>query len=1000
MAVFYILRVSKILSVFAVPFFVFLANTTSLYAQPMVSHGGGGIETETRTTVRPLSTTNNSNNVLFSAQAALVPSDLTHFETFELRGNYTAAGVGLRGRTSGIITLSNIPIGASIHKAYLYWSFLDNGLLVSEQNLVFNGIPVLGTEIGNGGDTCWNKTYSRAFRADITPLITGNGTYVLTGIVNQSPLLAQGASLVVVYADGNGVSRTVIIQDGNGVINNGNIHLATTIDGFIASDTGSGVSAKTTFIVGDGQDFTDTKIFTAGLGTLTLFNTLNGSDGGLWDTDTYDVSSYVASGDTSASIAISRGSDCLNWVAQIFSVTSGTSAPKFSNVLFLPGLEASRLYRPQILQGQDEDQLWEPTRNEDVEQLYLSSTTGESVDPSIYTRDIIDESPQIINGYNIYKSFIAFMNDEMVGEGIINAWKAIPYDWRLDYDDILTSGRKTGDNISYLEATSTPYILQELRQLAETSKTGKVTIIAHSNGGLLAKYLLKKLEVEGNPLLQKIDKLIMVAAPQLGTPGAIEGLLHGDEQQLGVAPSVTDFGLLMDEERARELGENMQSAYNLLPSQKYFDIVQSPVVEFNFPTLYGNTINSITELHNFLLGDPQSDDPRIEPAPNDDESPNVLKPQFLDRAAENHDTVLDSWTPPASMEVIQIAGWGEKTLRGVEYSCGVLTCSSLSTLDRKILRTIDGDGTVVVPSALAVSTSTQNVERYYLNVREYNKEGIFNQRRNREHSDIFEVEPLRDFIKNIIQNTRTLESHITSTIPAIENLQGLDFRLHSPVSLHLYDSEGNHTGRIPNPIPDSDLRAYEARLPNSYYHEYGETKYAGSDTFATTTVKLIGESLGTFTFDIEETIGDTVVASTTWKDIPVTASSTLTLSIQTLASATALDMDVDGDGTIDVVLARGEGVTTQELLAILKGIIKTLNLSEEKEMKLLKGIEKIEKELAKERKNEKDEKQKTKHSFEKIIKTIEKFEKKGVLGHEEAVELFEIVAEIEGSVVK
>src|SRR3989344_1194652 len=814
MAILHILRVSKILSVFAVPFFVFLTNTKSLYAQSVVSHGGGGIETETRTTVRPLSTTNNSNNVLFSAQAALVPSDLTHFETFELRGNYTADGVGLRGRTWGIITLSNIPIGASIHKAYLYWSFLDNGLLVSEQNLTLNGIPILGTEIGNGEDTCWSRTYSRAFRADVTPLIAGNGTYMLAGIANQSSLLAQGASLVVVYADENGVLRTGIIQDGNGVINNGNIHLATTIDGFIASDTGDGVSAKTTFIVGDGQNFTDTIAVTAGLGTFTLENSLNGSDGGLWDTDTYNVSPYVADGDTSATPRISRGTASLN--------------------------------------------------------------------SSIYTRDIIDESPQIVNGYNIYKSFIAFMNDEIVGGGIIDAWKAIPYDWRLDYDDILTSGRKTGDNISYLEATSTPYIIQELRQLEEPSRTGKVTIIAHSNGGLLAKYLLRKLETENDPLLGKIDKLIMVATPQLGTPSAIEGLLHGYEQQLGVAPSVTDFGLLMDEERARELGENMQSAYNLLPSQKYFENVQSPVIEFNeddpitetFAGLYGTTINSITELRNFLLGDPQSDNPRIEPAPNDDESPNVLKPQFLNRATENHDTVLDSWTPPASMEVIQIAGWGEKTLRGVEYSCGLLTCLSLNTLDRKILRTIDGDGTVVVPSALAVSTSTPRVGRYYVDLGEYNKWGGL--RLNHNHADILEVRSLREFLKSIIEGNQTHDEFIKDNKPLVESgNKRLDFTLHSPVSLHLYDTEGNHTGRIPNQIPDSDLRAYEARLPNSYYREYGETKYAGSDTFATTTIKLIGESLGTFTFDVDETLGDTVVASTTWKDIPVTASSTL-----------------------------------------------------------------------------------------------------------------------------
>lgn len=111
-------------------------------------------------------------------------------------------------------------------------------------------------------------------------------------------------------------------------------------------------------------------------------------------------------------------------------------------------------------------------------------------------------------------------------------------------------------------------------------------------------------------------------------------------------------------------------------------------------------------------------------------------------------------------------------------------------------------------------------------------------------------------------------------------------------------------------------------------------------------------------------------------------------------------MDVDGDGITDTALLPGDGVTSQELLAILKGVIKTLNLDDEKEEKLLKRIEKIEKELEKERKGEPDEKQKTAHAFEKLVKTIEKFEEKGIFTNEEADELLEIVAQIKASVVK
>ncbi|MEK9186038.1 MAG: alpha/beta hydrolase, partial [Patescibacteria group bacterium] len=364
----------------------------------------------------------------------------------------------------------------------------------------------------------------------------------------------------------------------------------------------------------------------------------------------------------------------------------------YSNVAFLPGLQASRLYRQGVLL---EDQLWEPNRDKDVEQLYLDPRTGDSNDQGIYTRDIIDEAYTELQGFNVYKKFIDFMNDELVGKGIIREWKALPYDWRLDFEDIIEKGVVDGQDISYLSATDTPYIISELNRLADTSPNGKVTLITHSNGGLVAKYLLKKLQDENNPLLQKIDKLIMVAAPQLGTPKAIEGLLHSDKSQFGAK----EWGIFLDEERARELAENMQSAYNLLPSEEYFKRVESPVIEFkenvnhayDFRALYGKEINSADELYKFLLGDNGA---RTEPDSNDEESPNVLKSNFLSKAINTHNTILDNWIPPSSIEVIQIAGWGLDTIGGIRYGCNFLICSSLSTLNRKLLFTTEGDGTV------------------------------------------------------------------------------------------------------------------------------------------------------------------------------------------------------------------------------------------------------------------------------------------------------------------
>lgn len=101
-----------------------------------------------------------------------------------------------------------------------------------------------------------------------------------------------------------------------------------------------------------------------------------------------------------------------------FTVTAPEAEPTgASSVLFLPGLEASRLYVQDTL---SENKLWEPNWYTDVQKLYLNES-GESIESGIYTRDVIDEAPGLgdgIIGFNIYKKFIESMNT-LVTEGTI-----------------------------------------------------------------------------------------------------------------------------------------------------------------------------------------------------------------------------------------------------------------------------------------------------------------------------------------------------------------------------------------------------------------------------------------------------------------------------------------------------------------------------------------------------------------------------------------------------
>ena len=260
-------------------------------------------------------------------QAAPTVGNLIPFISTTVPGDYTASGVGLRNTTGGNITLSNIPAGASIQNAYLYWGMLDSGEDASLANLNFNGTPLLGTRIGKGPDTCWGRTNSFSYRADVTSLVTGNGTFSVTGVANGGAILAEGASLVVVYQLLGSPFKTVMLADGNVVfpaVANGTASFA----GFSATGP---VTATTTFMVGDGQAqqfniFTPAS-FTGSLGTLHFPGLFSSNNGPLWDTDTFDVSSVVGAGSSSDSAGIQLAGDCLLWTAQAFSVSSAKPAP-------------------------------------------------------------------------------------------------------------------------------------------------------------------------------------------------------------------------------------------------------------------------------------------------------------------------------------------------------------------------------------------------------------------------------------------------------------------------------------------------------------------------------------------------------------------------------------------------------------------------------------------------------------------------------------------------
>ena len=572
-----------------------------------------------------------------------------------------------------------------------------------------------------------------------------------------------------------------------------------------------------------------------------------------------------------------------------------------SNVLFIPGLEGSRLYEKKTVLGiLVEDQLWEPNFSTDIDDLFLNSN-GSSIF-SIYTKDVIDTGS--LYGFfptDIYKSLISNLNN-LVLTNKIKSWKPYSYDWRQGIDDLIQNGTKYDNG-------ETVFIISTLQSLVDSSKTGKVTIITHSNGGLLAKALIEKLQdmksIGQSDLLDHIDNLVMVAVPQLGTPDAFSGILHGYNQQIR--------GNLMSKEQARRLAQNMPSAYGLLPSKKYFEQINiKPLSVFasNSPQIYknayGGDITNYTEEHNFVLGL----EGRVEAADSDLISPLKGNSLLLSQAETLHDSI-DNMVIPGSIKVIDIAGWGKETVGGITYT----------GKDIEPIFTMRGDHTVVSASVLYGQG-----EKYWLD--------LTNSKLN--HENIFEDSQLLDFINNII-NKQPLQFSIITTSEPQQLGNRLHFGVHSPVSIGVYDIQGNFTGKVCDDVTGSCV--VEENIPGSSYYEFGEGKYVNLGEGNLQKAVLQGTGVGTFTFNSEVVSPNGQTNISSFVDIPVTTETQAEITLNQTTNIPELKLDVTGDGVVDFTLAPSVVFDPIAYLQIMKTTINSLDLTQAKKDALGKRID-------------------------------------------------------------
>ena len=263
----------------------------------------------------------------------------TQFDT-----DYTSAGVGgLRGTGNGDISLTGV--SGSVTQAYLYWHGPTNSSDPAfNANISLDGTSISGTNIGFSDDNFWGQENSQAYRADVTALISGDGTYSLTGF---APANSNGASLVVFFDDGDDSNNQDVVSfDGN----DANFANAFDADGWDVTLSGinyvSGM-ASLSMSVSDGQDFglgNDGDFFLNGV----LFNPVfdgssvprtSGSmveNGGLWDIFNFDITSFLTPGLNTLNLTHTGLSDALSAIHFAVLLPAG-AAPEQPNGVPEPG---------------------------------------------------------------------------------------------------------------------------------------------------------------------------------------------------------------------------------------------------------------------------------------------------------------------------------------------------------------------------------------------------------------------------------------------------------------------------------------------------------------------------------------------------------------------------------------------------------------------------------------------------------------------------------------
>jgi len=487
-------------------------------------------------------------------------------------------------------------------------------------------------------------------------------------------------------------------------------------------------------------------------------------------------------------------------------------------VLIVPGITGTEMQKGSELLWPDIDRMFTDSDDSFMDALTFDQNNTPS-DPLVSATKVITTGK--LFGATVYNYTDGLIN-EFKNQGYTEGQMlfTFPYDWRYGVSGKNADGKTNSD-----------LLRDKISQILSQTGASKVDVVAHSMGGLIVKKY-----VQDNPSSHSIGKTVFVGVPNTGAPQAVKALVQGDNFGVGFGP----VGL--NDAEMKKLAQNMPGVYDLLPSQKYYDVAGS------FVRLLDNTADS-------SHGDFSISDQTIVSDLNYSETKsflvddNNLNSQALVGAENLHTQAFDDFDMRnVGVDLYSIDGCKTGTTVKLEQS-KVTNLFGQTTTSYAPYKINTGDGTVPIESS--TNLPIDQAKKYYVLTGK--------------HSRLLAQDGSRQEIVNLVSGSSlAIAPNLLTQDVSQCQLNGKAIIVYSPVDVSVTDQNENQLG-LSNGNTTNEI-------PNADFQIWGDHKlvYLSTDYGQTYTINLQGIDMGTYTINVQSITDNKVAKAEIFRDLPVT----------------------------------------------------------------------------------------------------------------------------------